>query len=1122
MSGQQRILPVRRHYNQFVANETLEDYALRFTARRARRWSCQQVAQTAIGAISFLALEAIGGTITLAYGFTNAVAAILVAGAAIFLASLPIGRYAARHGVDIDLLTRGGGFGYVGSTVTSLIYASFTFILFAIEASIMATALEICLGVPLWLGYVLSSLAVIPLVTHGIALISRFQLGTQPLWIVLNLLPLPFILGHDPGAVAAWTGFPGLQDAGADGSGFDLLRFGAAASVILALLPQIGEQVDILRFLPVRTAKNAKSWTFAWLAAGPGWIVLGIPKLLFGSFLAVVALEAGVAPEHAAEPATMYNAAFAAVFSSNGMVLAATVLLVVVSQLKINVMNAYAGSLAWSNFFSRLTHSHPGRVVWLVFNVSIALLLMELGIYRALEQTLGLFAIAAVSWLGTVAADLGINKPLGLSPPGIEFKRAHLYDVNPVGVGSMVAAMAAALVALSGVLGPAAHALAPFVALATTLVAAPAIAAATRGRYALARKPRRSYALKPAIRCSICENAFESEDTSFCPAYSGPICSLCCTLDARCHDVCKPEARFEAQVTAGLSALLPAALGRRVDPALVQYGGGLALSAGVIALVLTLIWVQVPKTDPALGATIAGALWGAFFVLLVVAGIVTWFFVLAQSSRRVAEEETRRQTTLLLDEIEAHKRTDAALQKAKEAAEAANLAKSRYVVGLSHELRTPLNAVLGYAQLLEADPLVPEIRRGRVALIRKSAEHLARLIEGLLDISKIEAGRLQIQRAEVRVADLVDPLVEMFALQAREKGLAFHYERAPTVPEVVRTDEKRLRQVLINLLSNAVKFTREGSVTLSVAYRSQTATITVADTGVGIDPEDAARVFEPFERGARPEALAVPGLGLGLTITKMLVELMGGDIRLTSRPGEGSSFRVRLMMTAVDAPGAAVQPKRPVTGYRGPRRTIMVVDDDANQRALMRDVLGPLGFVVLEATDAASCRNLTEAVSPDLFLLDVTMPGEDGWSLARSLRARGQGGRIMMVSAHLVDADAPTGEDAAHDATLPKPFALARLIERIGQFLDLDWIEEEPAPAAPDAAVAAPATGALAGGDVEDLIRFGRIGYLKGIEARLDGIGADGGPLVGELRALVDRFDFKGFVRRLEAHRDGA
>ena len=197
MTAQQRIVRVRRNYNQWVANQTLEDYALRFTAKSARKWSSFAVANTAIGAVSFLALEAIGGSITVNYGFINATSAILVVGALIFLTSVPIAYYAATYGVDIDLLTRGAGFGYIGSTITSLIYASFTFLFFAIEAAIMSLVLEMCFGIPLFAGYVLSSLIVIPLVTHGITFISRLQLWTQPVWIVLHLIPFVFIAFAD-------------------------------------------------------------------------------------------------------------------------------------------------------------------------------------------------------------------------------------------------------------------------------------------------------------------------------------------------------------------------------------------------------------------------------------------------------------------------------------------------------------------------------------------------------------------------------------------------------------------------------------------------------------------------------------------------------------------------------------------------------------------------------------------------------------------------------------------------------------------------------------------------------------------------------------------------------------
>ena len=209
MAGRQRIDRVRRQYNQWVANQTLEDYALRFTAKSARRWSAARVANTALGAISFLALEAIGGTITLNYGVTNATAAILVVSVIIFCCGLPIAYHAAKCGIDIDLLTRGAGFGYIGSTITSLIYASFTFIFFAIEAVILATALEMCFGIPRPIGYLISAVVIIPLVTHGITLISRFQLWTQPLWIILHILPFAAIAYANPHSFAEWTKFPG-------------------------------------------------------------------------------------------------------------------------------------------------------------------------------------------------------------------------------------------------------------------------------------------------------------------------------------------------------------------------------------------------------------------------------------------------------------------------------------------------------------------------------------------------------------------------------------------------------------------------------------------------------------------------------------------------------------------------------------------------------------------------------------------------------------------------------------------------------------------------------------------------------------------------------------------------
>ncbi|PWR23085.1 ATP-binding protein [Zavarzinia compransoris] len=1092
MSARQRIVRVRRQYNQWVANQTLEDYALRFTAKGARRWSSFRVANTALGAISFLALEAIGGAITLSYGFSNATLAILVVGLLIFLTGVPISYYAARYGVDIDLLTRGAGFGYIGSTLTSLIYASFTFIFFAIEAAIMALALEMLFGLPPSLGYIVCALAVIPVVTHGITWISRVQMWTQPFWIVLHLMPFAFLIFSGGEIFGDWKSHTGRHGP-ADG-GLDLIAFGLAASVIFSLVAQIGEQVDFLRFLPAapKTRREKFGWWAGLLAAGPGWIVLGVLKMLAGSLLAVLCLRHGIAVEQAAEPTQMYLVAFGTMFDDPGVALGVTGAFVVLSQFKINVTNAYAGSIAWSNFFSRLTHSHPGRVVWLVFNVAIALLLMELGIYHALERILGLYSVIAIAWVGAIVSDLVINKPLGLSPKHIEFKRAHLYDINPVGVGSMLIATGVASIALFGLFGAEMQALAPFLALFVAFSTAPVIAWVTKGRYYIARTPRRNWRARQSIACCICEHRFEPEDMAFCPAYGGPICSLCCSLDARCHDGCKDKARIPDQILALLGTIMPARLVDRLNSRLGHYIGMQAIAAGVIGLTLWLVYYQGTLDSGGHNPALASMMWSIFFILFIITGVAAWLFVLAQESRHVAEEESGRQTTLLMQEIEAHKVTDAKLQKAKEAAENANLAKTRYVVGISHELRTPLNAIFGYAQLLDRDPAMPPHRQDAVKVIRRSAEHLTGLIEGLLDISKIEAGRLHLHRDEVQTDEFLDQIVGMFRLQAQGKGIDFIFEKAPTLPAVVFTDEKRLRQILINLLSNAIKFTRHGHVALRIRFRDPMAEFEVVDTGIGIHPDDIGRIFDPFERGRQPNAFASLGTGLGLTITKLLTEIMGGEISVSSVFGKGTLFKVRLLLSTSGKPVEERERDPVIRGYLGPVRTVLVADDEADHRELIQDSLSPVGFTVFGAADGTSCIELAAVARPDLVLLDISMPDMNGWEVAHRLRETAAAGdwrpRIVMVSANANEYRPGGDPDDPHDAFLVKPVHLRRLFETIGRVLNLSWTHEAASPAAIagpprfDAAALPPAR------HLQDLLKLGEIGYVRGIRAKLDEI----------------------------------
>jgi signal transduction histidine kinase/CheY-like chemotaxis protein len=1116
VAWRQRIDRVRRQYNQWVANQTLEDYALRFTAKSARRWSAARVANTALGAISFLALEAIGGTITLNYGVTNATAAILVVSVIIFCCGLPIAYHAAKCGIDIDLLTRGAGFGYIGSTITSLIYASFTFIFFAIEAVILATALELCFGIPRPLGYLLSAVVIIPLVTHGITLISRFQLWTQPLWIILHILPFAAIAYANPHSFSEWTKFPGEHG---DPTGhLDLLLFGTAASVVFSLVAQIGEQVDFLRFLPRDRRSSKTSWWIALLSAGPGWIILGALKLLAGSFLAFFALSHGVSVGHAAEPAHMYLEAFRYVLSQPDLALALTGTFVTLSQLKINVTNAYAGSIAWSNFFSRLTHSHPGRVVWLVFNVLVALLLMEIGVYKALEQTLALYSNVAIAWVGALVADLVVNKPLGLRPQHMEFKRAHLYDINPVGVGAMTIATVVSISAFYGLFGSTAKALAPFVALIVAFITAPLIAFATDGKYYIARKPKRSWQNLEAIQCCICEHSFEPEDMAGCPAYAGPICSLCCSLDARCHDLCKPHARIQAQVSETLGKLLPQPIYARINSQLGHYLGVFAISAGLVGLTLGLIYLQTSATVHADNLQLSEVLWKVFFALMLIIGVVAWLFVLAQQSRRAAEAETKRQTALLIQEIDAHQRTDAELQRAKEVAESANLAKSRYVVGLSHELRSPLNAISGYAQLLEQDSTLNAKPRDQVRVVRRSADHLSGLIDGILDISKIEAGRLYLSRDEVRLSEFLDQLVGMFRLQASAKGVEFIFKRPAVLPVVVYADEKRLRQILINLLSNAIKFTQAGSVQFVIHYRSPVATFEVIDTGPGIQATDLERVFAPFERGALGVSAPHTGTGLGLTISRLLAGVMGGDIQVTSAVGSGSTFRVKMLLSEVTHPTRIAPIDAPVFGYHGARKTVLITDDDPIHRDLLREVLTPLGFILLSAPDGPGCLALAQHCRPDLFLLDISMSGMDGWAVAEALRSRGHHqARILMVSASALEAHGMPLAQPFHDGYLMKPIDIPRLLELIRQLLKIEWQYEADLVAVP---LWTPANGSRPPPkQVEELIGLGQLGYIRAIQAKLDEIGTEYPEhvdFVSQMRSLIDRFDLDQFMATLK------
>lgn len=933
-----KVLQGRRDYNTWVATETLEDYALRFAPTSFRKWSEWLVANTATGGLSFLALEAIGGSLAIRYGFANAFWAIVVVGMIIFLTGLPIAYYAAKYNVDIDLLTRGAGFGYLGSTVTSLIYASFTFIFFALEAAIMAQALELYFHLPLSIGYVMCSLVIIPLVFFGMTLINQLQLLTQPIWIVLMILPYLCVLYKEPATFSEWVHFAGEVSQGAT---FDPLLFGAAATVSFSLIPQIGEQVDYLRFLPDQQVTNRRRWWLSVLLAGPGWIFVGCAKQLGGMFLASLAIRHGVSVFRANEPTQMYLVGFEYVFSNPDVALAITVLFVVISQVKINVTNAYAGSLAWSNFFSRSTHSHPGRVVWLVFNVAISLLLMELGVFSTLAAVLGLYSNVGISWVGALAADLIINKPLGLSPPYIEFKRARLYNINPVGFGSTLIASLIAMAAFVGMFGEVAQAFASFIALGLAFVLAPTIALLTKGKYYIARRDAYANLNAYILECCICEQAYELPDMAFCPIYDGPICSLCCTLDASCHDACKPSAlppmTDPSSVSPETLAIAPSLLkGLFRDKLSPQLGTRLlnyltvSLSlSGLVGMILGFVYYQQVLSVPGLSAIVARELttilieiYAVFFVLI---GVGSWWLVLTQESRQLAQAELDKQNMQLQQEIKERRLAEAELQEKAQQLEQTlhNLKQAEaqliqtekmaalggLVAGIAHEVNTPIGIGVTAASLLTE-------KTAAFTTLFKSGTMKRSDLEKFLNMAQ-QSSQMTLTNLD-RAAQLIQSFKQIAVDQSSESKRVFNLSayleeillqltpklKATQHRIVVRGDRQiellsypgAFSQIVTNLVMNSLIHAYEpedrGQIQLSFRRSEEHIIFEHADDGKGIPPENLSKIFEPFFTTKRGQG----GSGLGLHIVYNLVtRKLGGTIHCESQPGLGTKFVITLL-----------------------------------------------------------------------------------------------------------------------------------------------------------------------------------------------------------------------------------
>ena len=489
------------------------------------------------------------------------------------------------------------------------------------------------------------------------------------------------------------------------------------------------------------------------------------------------------------------------------------------------------------------------------------------------------------------------------------------------------------------------------------------------------------------------------------------------------------------------------------------------------------------------------------------------------TSTPIWENEKVSGAVVTFQDITERKHTEAAMEEAKLVAERANRAKSDFLANMSHELRTPLNGILGYTQILKRDPNLTEKHKSGVEVIQRCGDHLLTLINDILDLSKIEAQKLEIHLADFSLPECFQQILPIIQVRAEQAGLAFVYEMAPDLPEVVQGDEKRLRQILLNLLSNAVKFTDSGEVKVRVAYKRDSMTngelsVDVEDTGRGIPTEKLDEIFLPFQQVAE-HTRQQEGTGLGLTITKNLITLMGGTLNVNSTVGKGSTFSFTLPLPTVQR-DVLEKPSldRTIVGLKGDSKRILVVDDKSENRLVISNLLAPLGFEIIEARDGREGLSVAQEQHPDLILMDLIMPDMDGLEATRGIRELTALKDIPIIasSASVYDFNRQEAKDAGASDFLPKPVKADDLLEILRVHLNIEWqyapetVPLDSKPKEQSSLVPPPQEELI---DLLELAKVGKIMAIRQHIRRIEELGAEYGPFVEELRKIVKRFDME-------------
>ncbi|WP_427159146.1 PAS domain-containing protein [Aliinostoc sp. HNIBRCY26] len=398
--------------------------------------------------------------------------------------------------------------------------------------------------------------------------------------------------------------------------------------------------------------------------------------------------------------------------------------------------------------------------------------------------------------------------------------------------------------------------------------------------------------------------------------------------------------------------------------------------------------------------------------------------------------------------INDRKKSEILLAQAKEAAEAASHAKSEFLANMSHELRTPLNGILGYAQILQRSKHIKEEERSRVDVIYQCGSHLLTLINDILDLSKIEARKVELLPTDFHFPAFLQSVAEMCRIRAELKGIQFNYQFASELPIGITADEKRLRQVLINLLSNATKFTDTGSVNFTVSYASPgKIRFEVRDTGTGIPQDKLQAIFQPFEQ-AGDNRRQTEGTGLGLAISQKIVEFMGSEIKVQSAVGIGSIFWFDVELPTADewVKTSQTDDYGQIIGIKGYQPKIVIVDDKWANRSVLANLLSPIGFEIKEAVNGEDGWQKILEFQPDLVITDLLMPELDGFLLIQRIRQSEAFKDIIIIvsSASVFESDQHRSIEVGGNDFLPKPIQAFDLFQKIRKYLNLEWLYEQP------------------------------------------------------------------------------